>query len=292
MKPGSTADVLTAPASGLTAVGGLTACSNSRRATASSVHAAGDCTGAVGALLANGDRTAFITVDTTRDNGSAGVGVMAVDADAFTAGAALEDVGAAEIAATGSAATDGVDDVAAAAVGASTARGFRLVFADVLPGAGREVTRPFRRAVVPGSSSAAVVVGASFNEVEVDGVRAVLVSGSTLLFTASCGFSGRRGRLGASFVAEVEPGCFDELDCDDSPDDEPFPLSAGSANATAGVLATARPTPSATANADMQPMCFALSMGGLPSLHPRCIKGDVEQSLYGFTVSRSPWFKS
>ena len=82
---------------------------------------------------------------------------------------------------------------------------------------------------------------------------------------------------GASFVADnalfadgvsddVEPECRDELDGDDPPDDEPLPESAGAANATAGVFATAIPTPSATASAHMQPMCFAFSMGGFPSL--------------------------
>ena len=65
---------------------------------------------------------------------------------------------------------------------------------------------------------------------------------------------------------DVEPECPDELDGDESLDDEPLPESDGAANATAGVLATAIPTPSATASAHMQPMCFAFSMGGFPSL--------------------------
>jgi hypothetical protein len=48
--------------------------------------------------------------------------------------------------------------------------------------------------------------------------------------------------------------------------DEPVPESAGAADATAGVLASAIPTPSATASAHMHPMCFAFSIGGFPSL--------------------------
>jgi hypothetical protein len=59
---------------------------------------------------------------------------------------------------------------------------------------------------------------------------------------------------------DVEPGCPDELDGDNPPDDEPVPESAGAANATAGVLATAIPTPSATASAPMQPMRFVFFM--------------------------------
>ena len=125
MKPGSAAGLATADVTptvsvtsplvvarggGLTMVDGVRACSKSRRAKASRVHAAGDCTGTVGALLANGDRTALTTVDTRPDKGLAGVGVTTVDAGAITAGAALEDVGAAVIAATGAAAADGVVD--------------------------------------------------------------------------------------------------------------------------------------------------------------------------------------
>ena len=58
----------------------------------------------------------------------------------------------------------------------------------------------------------------------------------------------------------------DDAPDDDERDDELVPESPGAANATAGVLATAIPTPSATASAHMQPMCFAFSMGGFPSL--------------------------
>lgn len=65
---------------GSTMVDAVLACSDSRRATASSNKSAGGCTGAVGGGLANGDRTASITVDTRRDTGSAGVGVITVDA--------------------------------------------------------------------------------------------------------------------------------------------------------------------------------------------------------------------
>jgi hypothetical protein len=110
-----------------------------------------------------------------------------------TDGAALEDVGAAVTAATGVAAADGVVDAndgrsagttrtasrrlgraVASMVGMLTASGFRLVFIDVLPDAGREVTRPLRRASVRGASSVAGVVAAPVDEVEVDGVRAVV----------------------------------------------------------------------------------------------------------------------
>jgi hypothetical protein len=67
---------------------------------------------------------------------------------------------------------------------------------------------------------------------------------------------------------DVEPESCDELDDDDPPDGEPLPESSGAADATAGVLATARPTPIATAIAEMPPMCFAFSMV-IPFAHPR-----------------------
>ena len=129
------------------------ACPNSRRAKASSVHAAGGCTGAVGALLANGDKTVLIRVDTRRDTGSAGVEVTTTDAGrggAIAAAAAVEGISAAVIAATGVDAADGVvdanDDTLAATTrvasrlvsgavasvaGALSAAGAGLVFADV-----------------------------------------------------------------------------------------------------------------------------------------------------------------
>jgi hypothetical protein len=73
--------------------------------------------------------------------------------------------------------------------------------------------------------------------------------------------------LGASFFAEgpsedVEPEDVEFEDVEpDCPDDDPLPPeSPGAADATAGVFATANPTPSITARADMQPMCFAFSM--------------------------------
>jgi hypothetical protein len=89
--------------------------------------------------------------------------------------------------------------------------------------------------------------------------------------------------LGGSFVGndelvaddvsdDVDPESGDELDGEGAPDDELVPESAGAANATAGVLATAIPTPSATANAPMRPMCFALPMAGSlrsPAPHQR-----------------------
>jgi hypothetical protein len=59
---------------------------------------------------------------------------------------------------------------------------------------------------------------------------------------------------------DVEPESRDELDDDDPPDDEPVPESPGAANATAGALAAAIPTPSATANAQTPSMGFALPM--------------------------------
>ncbi len=73
---------------------------------------------------------------------------------------------------------------------------------------------------------------------------------------------------------DVESECRDELDCDDPPDDELVPESSGAANATAGVFATAIPTPSATANAQTPSMCFALPMV-VPFAHPRRINGAV-----------------
>jgi hypothetical protein len=261
--------------------------SNSRRAKAINIHAAGDCPGAVGALLANGDSTALITVDTMRDKGSAGVGVMTVEAGvgAPTAGAALEDVGAGVTAAAGVAAADGaagandgrpagttrtasrrLGRVVASVGGTSTTSGFGLVFTDVLidvlSDAGREVTRTLRRAAVRGASTVAGVVAASVDEVEVSG-RGSSLAGSFVADTAvfSEGVSG-----------DIEPESCDELDGDDPPDDEPLPESAGAANATAGVLATAIPMPSATASAQMPPMCFAFSMVA-PFAHPRRVNG-------------------
>ena len=250
------------------------------------MKSAGDCAGAVGALLANGDRTALIRVVTMRDTGSAGVGVMTVDAGG---GGAI--AGAAADEATGAAAGDAVlrrpdrcRRTVGSAAAALTTAGFGLVFAAVGPDAeagGSPTTFP--RVPVPRVPAV--------ESVEVDEVRAAVVSADPdepvvvlvcgppelLIAVSPGGFSGRRCRLGASFVADnavflddvsddVESECPDELDADESPDDEPLPESAGAANATAGVLATAIPTPSATARAHMPPMCFAFSMGGFPSL--------------------------
>jgi hypothetical protein len=75
--------------------------------------------------------------------------------------------------------------------------------------------------------------------------------------------------LGGSFVADdelaaddvsndVEPESGDVLSGDGA-SDEPEPESAGWANATAGVLAAAIATPSATANAQMPPMCLGVA---------------------------------
>jgi hypothetical protein len=194
----------------LTIIDRMRACSNSRLAKASIINGAGDCTGAVGALLANGDRTALITLDTRCDNGSAGVGVMTVEAGvgAPTDRAALEDVGAAVIATDGVAgANDGRPAgttrtasrrrgrAEASVVGALTANGFGLDFIEVSPDAGREVREPLRRASVRGASSFAGVVAAPFDEVEVDGVRAVVAADAdepvVVLVCAPNGFSGR-----------------------------------------------------------------------------------------------------
>jgi hypothetical protein len=78
----------------------------------------------------------------------------------------------------------------------------------------------------------------------------------------------RRSRLGVSSVDapfddglsdDVEREFSDDLD-DDSSDDEPLSESPGAADATAGALATANPTPSAIARAHIPPRCFAFSM--------------------------------
>ena len=160
-------------------------------------------------------------------------------------------------------------------------------------------------------SDAARVPDRPVESVEVDEARAAVVSADPdvpvivlvcgppelLIAVSPGGFSGRRCRLGASFAADdavflddvsddVESECPDELDADESPDDEPLPESAGAANATAGVLATAIPTPSATARAHMPPMCFAFSMGvSLRSPAPHQRDGGDQQgvtaSLYG-----------
>jgi hypothetical protein len=62
-----------------------------------------------------------------------------------------------------------------------------------------------------------------------------------------------------------EPEVADGLECDDEPGEELVPESVGSANATPGVLATAIPTPSATAKAPTRPMCVALPIVVSPS---------------------------
>src|SRR5258705_10891718 len=98
----------------------------------------GVCTGALGALPANGDRTALITVDTRRDTGSAGLGVTTVDACAgpFTAGAAVEGTCTAVTAATGRVKSRLLSRTVGSATSALIAAGFGLVFFDVLPDAG------------------------------------------------------------------------------------------------------------------------------------------------------------
>jgi hypothetical protein len=126
---------------------------------------------------------------------------------AVTAGAALDDVGAAVPAATRVVATDGVVDAndgrPAAVAGALTARGCGLVFIDVLPDAVSEVTRALRRASVPGASDVLPVVADPVDGVEVDGATSVVASDADEpvvvlvcrppdLFSAPAGFS-RRG---------------------------------------------------------------------------------------------------
>ena len=164
-------------------------CPNSRRAKASIVHAPGSCAGAVGALLANGDRTALIRVDTRCDTGSAGVGVMTLDAGwrgAIAGATAAEDVGAAARAATGVAATDFLVDanddtpavwrvktrllprVVGSVAAVLTTAGFGLVFSDAEPDPGREEAPPRCRAAVPGVSGGAPA--RPVEEVDVDGV--------------------------------------------------------------------------------------------------------------------------
>jgi hypothetical protein len=235
-----------------------------------------------------------------RDTESAGVGAITMGVGGAVA-AAVEETGAAVGAAAGVAAAncvvDANDDTPASAtrlksrllsrtVGSAatalTTAGFALVVADVSPNPGREVAPPLCRASVLDVSDVARVPARPVEEVEVDGVRAAVVNADSdesavVLF---CGppallIAVSRGRLGVSFVAalfadgvsdDVEPEFPDELDGDESPDDEPLPESPGAANATAGGLATAIPTPSATARADMQPMCFAFSMAVIPSL--------------------------
>jgi hypothetical protein len=261
-----------------------TACSDSRRAKASIIKSAEGCTGAVGGGLANGDSTALIKVDTIRDAGSAGVGATTMDASVggSIAGAAAVIAGAAVGSATGRVKSRLLSRTVGSAAAALTTAGLGLVFAGVELDPGRDVAPPRWRGTVPGVSGVARVPARPVEEVEVDEVRAgvvVLACGppGLLIAVSPGGFSGRRSRLGASSVVDnalfadgvsddVESECRDELDGDDPPDDEPVPESSGAANATVGVLATAIPTPSATASAHMQPMCFAFSMGGYPSL--------------------------
>src|SRR5258708_66634 len=102
------------------------ACSNSRRAKASNVKAAGGCTGAVGALVANGDSTALMRVDTMRDTGSTGVAAAdcVVDANDDTP------------AATGRVKSRLLSRTVGSAAGALTTAGFGLAFAGVEPDPG------------------------------------------------------------------------------------------------------------------------------------------------------------
>lgn len=176
------------------------------------------------------------------------------------------------------------------------------------------MARPLCRASELGVSGVAGVFAGPVKEVGVGGVRAagvaaepdepVAVAGGAapagmvpavddfrappeLRTTISPGrFSGRRRRLGELFVSDGElvadgvsdddePESGDDLDGDDPPDDEPVPASPGAANAAAGVLATAIPTPTATANAHMPPMCSALPMVGFPSLTRAAFTGPL-----------------
>ena len=163
-----------------------------------------------------------------RDTGSAGVGVMTMDAGgggAIAGVAAVEETGDAVGAATGVAAADCVvdakDDTPAAtrrvksrllsrtvgsAAGPLTPAGFGLVFAGVEPDPGREVAPPRCRASVPRVSSVARVPDRPVEEVEVDGVRAAVVNADPdepvvvlvcgpperLIAVSPGGFSGRR----------------------------------------------------------------------------------------------------
>jgi hypothetical protein len=66
-----------------------------------------------------------------------------------------------------------------------------------------------------------------------------------------------------------------DAEADDDHDAEFGELeSDGRAHATAGVLATVAPTPSANANAPMRPMYFALSIVVPPARHSPC-DGDL-----------------
>jgi hypothetical protein len=153
-------------------------CSNSRRAKANIVNAAAGCAGAVGALLANGDRTALITVDTRSDTGSADVGLVIVDA---TGG-----VIAVVRAATGAAAAGGV-------TAALTTAGFGPVFAGAKPDSRRETAPPRCRAPVPGVSSIASLPGRPVEAVEDEPVVVLICVPPELLAADSPdGFNGRR----------------------------------------------------------------------------------------------------
>jgi hypothetical protein len=118
--------------------------------------------------LANGDRTALIIVDTKRDTGSAGVGVLTRDAGGDPA--AAEGV------------IDANDDTPTGA--ALTTAGFAPVFAE--PDPGSEVAPRRCRASVPGVCRVARVPAPVVEEVEVDEVRELLAA------VSPGGFSGRR----------------------------------------------------------------------------------------------------
>lgn len=117
------------------------------------------------------------------------------------------------------------------------------------------------------------MVAASFDVVEVDGVRAV-VAGPLDPFTAPVSFVADTAVFAEGLSDDIGPESCRELDGDDPPGDESPPESAGAADATADILATAIPMPSATASAPMPPMCFALFMV-VPFAHPRHVNGAV-----------------
>jgi hypothetical protein len=76
---------------------------------------------------------------------------------------------------------------------------------------------------------------------------------------------------------EPEGESDDELDADEEESDdelEELDVESGSANATPGVLATAAPTPSATANAPTRPIYFAVPIV-VPSAGPPCMRWPI-----------------
>ena len=123
------------PASGLTVGARLTACPNSRRAKAASVHSVGASTGVLGASLANGD-SALTTVDAMSDTTLAGVGAEPEE-DLGAVAALVTAENTAALVVVAAEATDGVVD-ADRRTPCATTRSASTLMVGPAPGAGTD----------------------------------------------------------------------------------------------------------------------------------------------------------